>query len=578
MIAKIIEDIVAIGKTLLRAMRQLGVRQAGYQFARALKHSLRYFMEDFSLLTSGTSHLDKNAENKFQKRIAGLHALLPDSARYSCSLVVSINGFKEIHQKTLECCFQQTSPNLEIIIGCLASDLERIKSSVAILNSAGKKEVKIFANTGVGALLEATTKNFILLVEPNVWLRPDLLYRFEQTLRLYNDPENLVLFCEDGTPGQGRQLRCEDFRAPYYFENSLRGAMLFSHPLLKKIGKVNSTTIAPLFFEFIYSASSCGAQVVKIPIKLYGFQSAREIISTEGMIENYKRYLNAKAKNWEVLAGDLEETIRVIPDATDLPSVTAIIPYKDQRDLTLRAVRSLQRQSGVECRIVCVDNNSENRAIASELKKMGAEVLEVFEPFNFSRINNLAVQFVAKTSSNSLLFFMNNDVELESGALKELAGWANQADVGLVGCRLHYPTGGIQHGGIDLTQAGASFEMNWAHVDSTKKLTESARARVIRNSDAVTGAAFMVAQKKFSEVGGFDEVYYPIGFSDTDLARRLRKAGYVSIYTPFASGVHHESASRGRGYYEDFEGSRWLFRATEYSREGRSRDLTNFDV
>jgi GT2 family glycosyltransferase len=47
----------------------------------------------------------------------------------------------------------------------------------------------------------------------------------------------------------------------------------------------------------------------------------------------------------------------------------------------------------------------------------------------------------------------------------------------------------------------------------------------------------------FNEVGGFDESL-PVSFGDIDLCLKIRRAGYVIVYTPFAKLYYHESAVR----------------------------------
>jgi GT2 family glycosyltransferase len=49
----------------------------------------------------------------------------------------------------------------------------------------------------------------------------------------------------------------------------------------------------------------------------------------------------------------------------------------------------------------------------------------------------------------------------------------------------------------------------------------------------------------FEEASGFDEVNLAISFNDIDFCLRLRSTGLQNVWTPSASLVHHESASRG---------------------------------
>ena len=67
-----------------------------------------------------------------------------------------------------------------------------------------------------------------------------------------------------------------------------------------------------------------------------------------------------------------------------------------------------------------------------------------------------------------------------------------------------------------------------------------------------------VPKGRFLSVGGFDELLYPIAYSDTHLAHKLAMRGLKSLYTPYAAGLHHESLSRQAGLLEDFDRSIFL--------------------
>ena len=70
-------------------------------------------------------------------------------------------------------------------------------------------------------------------------------------------------------------------------------------------------------------------------------------------------------------------------------------------------------------------------------------------------------------------------------------------------------------------------------------------AHVARNVSAVTGAVLMVRRAVFEEVGGFDE-RIAVALDDVDLCLRIRERGYRIVYTPEATLIHHEGATRGR--------------------------------
>jgi O-antigen biosynthesis protein len=54
----------------------------------------------------------------------------------------------------------------------------------------------------------------------------------------------------------------------------------------------------------------------------------------------------------------------------------------------------------------------------------------------------------------------------------------------------------------------------------------------------------MIRKELFNQINGFDEEYEVI-YSDLDICLKLRKAGYLIVYTPLAQLYHLESITRG---------------------------------
>lgn len=61
---------------------------------------------------------------------------------------------------------------------------------------------------------------------------------------------------------------------------------------------------------------------------------------------------------------------------------------------------------------------------------------------------------------------------------------------------------------------------------------------------AVTGACLLVSRAQYDEVGGLDETF-SVAFNDVDFCLKLRHAGYLNVFTPFAELYHYESKTRG---------------------------------
>ena len=70
------------------------------------------------------------------------------------------------------------------------------------------------------------------------------------------------------------------------------------------------------------------------------------------------------------------------------------------------------------------------------------------------------------------------------------------------------------------------------------------KASLLQDMSCVTAACMMMKKEVFLEAGGFTEEL-AVAFNDVDLCMKIRKAGYLIVYTPYARLTHYESKSRG---------------------------------
>jgi len=235
------------------------------------------------------------------------------------------------------------------------------------------------------------------------------------------------------------------------------------------------------------------------------------------------------------------------------PSISIIIPFRDQASLTVNCLESLDGSAGLPItEVVLVDNGStepETRALRRELAQRPAtRLLEYPGAFNWAAINNVA----AATCESDYLLFLNNDIEATSdGWLSAMVELAQDPGVGAVGARLLYPDGNIQHAGVVLGLGGVASHLFLGL--SSEEAGYFSWDRVVRGYSAVTAACMLVRRSVFEEVGGFDESF-AVAFNDVDFCIRVSRAGYRNVYTPHAELTHYESVSRGlSGYYHDYQ-------------------------
>ena len=231
-----------------------------------------------------------------------------------------------------------------------------------------------------------------------------------------------------------------------------------------------------------------------------------------------------------------------LPDP--LPHVTIIIPTRDRVDMLSRCVNSvISRSTYASYDIAIVDNGSSEAETHAYFERVQSDprvsIVPVDEPFNFSRLNNLA----AARARGEFLCFLNNDTEIISPDwLEEMVSLACQDGVGAVGAMLYYPDGRMQHAGVVLGMGGVASH---AHKGLEKGSPgDHGRAALTQAMSAVTAACMVVRKSVFDRAGGFDEAL-AVAYNDVDLCLRIGALGLRNVWTPFAELYHYESVSRG---------------------------------
>ncbi len=225
------------------------------------------------------------------------------------------------------------------------------------------------------------------------------------------------------------------------------------------------------------------------------------------------------------------------------PTVSVIIPTRDQADYLRRCLRSLATMTDYPMiELVLVDNGTrepEALALLADSERAGAIVLRKDIPFNYSDLVNAGVA----QARGEFVCLLNNDVEvINPGWLAEMVALALRPGVGVVGAMLVYPDRRIQHAGIIAGMHGAATNLLAGQPLGSGGYHGRAQCR--QQFSAVTGACMVLRKDVYLSVGGLD-VAWPVSFNDVDFCLRLRKSGWQVVWTPDAVLLHHESVSRG---------------------------------
>lgn len=225
------------------------------------------------------------------------------------------------------------------------------------------------------------------------------------------------------------------------------------------------------------------------------------------------------------------------------PKVSIIIPVYNQIHYTYACLVSiLEHTPDVSYEVIIADDVSTD---ATERLSDFAEGLVICRNSvnqGFLRNCNNA----ARQAKGEYIMFLNNDTQVTDGWLSSLVTLIeSDPGIGMVGSKLVYPDGRLQEAGGIIWSDGSGW--NYGRLDDPDK----PEYNYVKDVDYISGAAILLSNRLWKEIGGFDTRFAPAYCEDSDLAFEVRKAGYRVVYQPLSKIIHFEGVSNGT----DVEGS-----------------------
>ncbi len=390
--------------------------------------------------------------------------------------------------------------------------------------------------------------HFFLCLRSGDRLGVDALLEF--ALGIATRPEEDFLYADDRRPDPGRG-RTTAFLKPEWSPDLL-GSMNYigrawcaSAETARRAGVRLGEILERGDYDLVLRLTEAAREIGRTPLILAETAPASDDAPRETAA--LQAALARRGVAGEVLPGGAPGVYRMRRKIAGEGLVSIIIPTVASGGLIetcLQSIRKLTRYARFE--IVCVDNIEDEASPWKEWLKQNADcVVEYAAPFNWSKLNNLG----AEAAFGEYLLFLNDDVEaVDPQWLDALMEHAERKEVGVVGARLLYPDRRVQHAGMFLVDRNARHAFRFADEDDGGPF---GLAACERNVAAVTGACMLMRRDAFNAVGGFDEGHAIVN-NDVDLCLRMWRAGLRVVYTPHATLVHHEMASRSE-LHDDFD-------------------------
>lgn len=462
--------------------------------------------------------------------------------------------------ETLKLWGLQSHPATRVIV--LASD-DTISAPLA-RRLSGRKSVTVTSATDTAswnALCSET--DTLVLARPGDILHPSLA----ATLRRVPATSDVIvwnLFEADGDADGGGTL----YRRPQldtgmachatYLDTTLaiRSALAASCPpeVLRAVGRGNPHAL--VFWLATRQDVRWGTHPEALTVRRRPIRStAREDIARDLPLYDELGLDLAPVFTVEETATDVSTPFVLLP-ARRARRVSVIVCYRNHAEATLRCLHSIaqQRLSG-SIEIMLVDNQSTPDQAGSVLRGArrmfgDAAVVEMSydAPFNHSRQNNLA----AAAATGEVIVLCNNDVVLKDDTvLEEVAAWAMIPGTATVGCRIMDTAGGRGcHGHVLQPLEDDPYKPAFAENN------DPSYGDIVHGVPGNSLCFAAIAADRYLELGGLDEMRFPIGYNDVDFALRCSEHGLAHVYLGHVRAQHARGSSR-TGDNEDLQ-SLWI--------------------
>jgi glycosyltransferase involved in cell wall biosynthesis len=485
------------------------------------------------------------------------------------SVVIPVyNTNIDLLKRAIESVLAQTYPYFEV---CIADDASSDPKVRAVIQEAARLDQRIryvfrpengHISECSNSALALASGEFVVFLDHDDLIPAHSLWMVAFYINLY--PDCQVLFSDEDKIDEGGT------RQDPYFKGSFDEYLLYGHNMVSHLGVYRRALVEEVGgFRRGYEGSQdydlvlrcfekCGVkQIVHIPHilyhwrmtpgstaisadqKHYAFQAAKKSIN-DHFARRGLPFHSVDGRAPGISAVAMQESREVMRKM-----ISVIIPTRDGGTSLMACVNSINKHKVKNIELIIVDNGSKAKLTVDYLRLLsdsgGAVVLRYDTEFNFSKINNLAVEH----ASGEVLCFLNDDTEVMSPEwLSRARTLLSVPTIGTVGARLVYPNRTIQHFGIHLG-LGPHKVAGTPYVGrEVSDLGFAGKSALLQQFSAVTAACLFIRREDFMKVGGF-EPELGVAYNDVDLCLKIREAGLQVVCDPDIELFHNESKSRG---------------------------------
>jgi GT2 family glycosyltransferase len=454
------------------------------------------------------------------------------------------------------------APLISMLMKVAEEPAHEIRQTLESLADQAYPHWELCAGPDWNTLLDRARGDFVGFLNPADRLAGHALFAMARRAASAEMPD-MVYSDEDYAATEGaRPFFKPDWSPEYLLSFPYTGRLaLYRTAVVRELGGLRTDFGHAFEYDLVLRLAARSQKIEHVPDVLYHTSPTRQRgpdTSIPGAPSALREHLQATGRQGSVEPGPAPGLHRV-RFAIGQPRVSLIIPtaYRKRPDgvetfleRCLDSIRS--RSTYVNFQILLLDNGKMPSELAGVLGRMGVIRVPYELPFNWAAAIN---QGAARADGDQLLILDDDTEVITPDWIECLLEYSQQPQIGVVGARLDFPDGRLQHAGVTVLDGVPGHPFYRRPPEDAGYFYSSI---VPRNWSAVTGACLMTRADVFREVGGFDEDF-GLNFNDIDYCLRVARSGRRIVCTPFARLHHHETATKAEFLPAELEAfkNRW---------------------
>ena len=465
-------------------------------------------------------------------------------------------------REAIESVLNQVYPHFELLIADDCSPDAEVRDIVAEYAKRDSR-VKLIKREENGNISAATNSaiarakgDYVVFMDHDDTIVPHAL--FHVVLALHEHPNATLLYSDEDKLNEANEVFMPYFKSDFdplllLGQNYVCHLTTIRRDLLEELGGLRSEFDGAQDWDLVLRVSEVvdRSTIIHIPHVLYHWRSHAGSTSQTSEAKPWALTAGRRAVSAALQRRGIDAEVRTVGNTgfadvyfaipENPPLVSIMVPTRDGKYLQdcIRSVLADTTYPNFE--IVIIDNGSvkpETLAFFDSLDER-VTVVRDEQPFNYSALHNSAIT----ACRGEVLCLLNDDTTvITPDWLSAMVAQLLQPGNGLVGAKLLYPDGRIQHAGVLLGLNGLAAHVGQFH--DGNDLGYFGRIALASEFQACTAACIVLRRETWDAVGGLDEELQ-VAFNDIDLCLKVQATGLKVSYTPHAQLVHYESVSRG---------------------------------